>query len=572
MKLHRLEVQRFRGIKTLDWRVDGDCVCLAGPGDSTKSTILDAVELVLSPRWNVAFDDSDFFNADASEPLSISATVGALPEEWKHDDKFGLAVRGWNPEGELHDEPADGDEIVLTIRLLVDASLEPTWTVVNDRVPEGRPISAKDRERLGCTRLGDFFDRHLSWSRGSVLARLTGDVERIGGVLAEAGRAARSALDTEKLPEAIRKVARDANTIGATVGVTPTTAYQAHLDIQAASVGLGGLALHDGDVPVRRAGMGTRRLLTLALQREAAKAGGVVLVDEVEHGLEPHRIRRLLRTLHDGHGGAAKQRGQVLMTTHSPTVLGELQAAELRVVRCDGGSTTATVVPSALQPIVLKAAEAFLARKVIVCEGRTELGLCRGLNEWWSEAGMSFAYHGVALADGEGSSAPRMAVEMARLGYPVLYLGDADQDLVPTTAEMETADVRVLLWDGGVALEQRLALDLPWEGVAEMVAMAMETWGEESVRARVANALCVELAAVVGDPIDWGQLVGGESAVRDAIGLAAKKSERKKKGWFKQVSLAEPLAGIVKKHHDAIQQTDLGTKIAALKAWVEPNG
>ena len=556
----------------LDWVVGGDCVCLVGPGDSRKSTILDAVDLVLSPRWNVTFDDSDFFNADTSAPLSISATVGDLPEEWKSDDKFGLAVRGWSPAGDLHDEPAEGDEIVLTIRLQVDASLEPTWMVVNDRLPDGRPISARERERLGCTRLGDFLDRHLTWSRGSVLARLTGDVEEIGGVLAEAGRAARKAVDIEKLPAAIRKVALDAQTVGAAVGVSPTSSYRPHLDTQAASVGVGGLALHDGEVPVRRAGMGTRRLLTLGLQREAANAGGLVLVDEVEHGLEPHLIRRLLRTLRESHDDVAKRRGQVLMTTHSPTVLAELKAGDLRVVRCEGGATVVTVVPSDLQGIVLKAAEAFLGRRVIVCEGRTELGFCRGLNDWWSLEGMSFGYHGVALADGGGASAAKMAVEMRGLGYPVLYLGDADQEPAPTPAEMQAAGVEVLVWDGGVAFEQRLALDLPWEGVAEMVMLAMDTWGEERVRARVATELKVDIRTVPGDPSDWYILPAGEAAVRAAVGLAAKKSGKGKKGWFKQVDLAEPLAGLVRRHFGTVAGTDLGAKIASLKAWVELNG
>ena len=572
MKLRLLEVKKFRGIKSLDWAIGGDCVCLVGPGDSTKSTILDAVEYVLSPRWNLPFNDSDFYDADLSEPFSICATVGDLPETWRSDEKFGLAVRGWNPKGELHDEPEDGDEVVLTIKLSVDESLEPTWTVINDRLPEGRPISTKDRERLGCTRLGDFFDRHLSWSRGSVLARLTGDVEHIGAVLAEAGRAARRALDTDQLPEKIQEVAKNTTTVGADYGVSPSTKYQALLDIQAASVGIGGLALHDGEVPVRRSGLGTRRLLTLGLQREAAKKGGIVLVDEVEHGLEPHRIRCLIKRLHDDHSGSCKHGGQVLMTTHSQIPLGELKASELRVVRSVKGQTTVTVVPTELQPIAIKASEAFLARKVIVCEGRTELGLCRGLNDWWAEQGKSLAYHGVALADGGGTSAPGMAVALASLGYPVLFLGDSDVDLKPTSNEMEAKGARVLLWDDGLAIEHRLARDLPWEGVAEMVGLAITEKGEESVRARVANILDVKPGVLPEEPNDWNQLECGEATVREAIGSAAKLSDKKRKGWFKMVALAEPLAALLRKYRTEIKETDTGKKVAELRKWVESDG
>ena len=144
MRLRRVEIRRFRGIRGLDWDVSGNFVCLLGPGDSTKTTVLDAIELALSPRWNVSFDDADFYDANTEVPLSITVTVGELPEELKSDKRFGLFTRGWSPAGELHDEPEEGDELVLSIQLLVGGALEPTWAVVNDRVEEGKPIYARD--------------------------------------------------------------------------------------------------------------------------------------------------------------------------------------------------------------------------------------------------------------------------------------------------------------------------------------------------------------------------------------------------------------------------------------------
>ena len=44
MQIRHVHIERFRGIKTLDWRVDGQVICLVGPGDSTKSTILCAID------------------------------------------------------------------------------------------------------------------------------------------------------------------------------------------------------------------------------------------------------------------------------------------------------------------------------------------------------------------------------------------------------------------------------------------------------------------------------------------------------------------------------------------------
>ncbi|MCC7169394.1 MAG: ATP-binding protein, partial [Planctomycetes bacterium] len=372
MGLIRVEIERFRGIKSLDWIVNGKVVCLIGPGDSTKTTILDAIELALSPRWSIPFDDTDFFGADTTLSLSITVTIGDLPAELLSNRKFGHHTRGWLAPESLHDEPQEGDEVVLSIRLSVSSSLEPTWAVVNGRDTEGVRIGAEDREKLGCMRLGEDLDRHFSWARGSVVAQLTGKGTSIAGVLAEAARAARDAVAKNAPPQLkpFNDAAAMAQRLGGSLGVQPRATYQARLDTTGVSLGSSGLSLHEGDIPVRRAGAGTRRLLAVAIQRDLAKTGGLTLIDEVEHGLEPHRLRHLLRELRDGEGG---NKGHVVMTTHAPIALGELDAMELRIVRCVAGVTTVQLVGSLLQPIVRKSAEAFLARKVVVCEGKTEL-------------------------------------------------------------------------------------------------------------------------------------------------------------------------------------------------------
>jgi recombinational DNA repair ATPase RecF len=45
MRLCHLKIERFRGIKSVEWTVREDFLCLIGPGHSTKSTIVDAIEL-----------------------------------------------------------------------------------------------------------------------------------------------------------------------------------------------------------------------------------------------------------------------------------------------------------------------------------------------------------------------------------------------------------------------------------------------------------------------------------------------------------------------------------------------
>ena len=156
-----------------------------------QSTILDAVELALSPRSTLQLSDSDFFQENIKAPISITVTIGQFPEEFLSDAKFGLWLRGWTQEGALKDEPDDGDETVLSIRFQVDESLEPIWVVWTERNQEGKPIYWKDREQLGVVRLGGDTDRHLSWGRGSALSRITEEGTTAASILAEANRKAR---------------------------------------------------------------------------------------------------------------------------------------------------------------------------------------------------------------------------------------------------------------------------------------------------------------------------------------------------------------------------------------------
>ena len=105
---------------------------------------------------------------------------------------------------------------------------------------------------------------------------------------------------------------RQAETAARSLGVNVAAAYKAHLDADAINVRLGGLSLHDGEMPLRQLGSGSKRILTTGLQTQILIAPHVTLFDEVEMGLEPHRIARLIEHL------KADTSGQYFLTTHSP--------------------------------------------------------------------------------------------------------------------------------------------------------------------------------------------------------------------------------------------------------------
>jgi len=568
LQIKHVQINNFRGIKELDWKIENNFVCLVGPGDSTKSTILDAIELALSPRWNIIFNDSDFFGSKTEDPIRILITLVSLPEQLLVDSKFGLHLRGWNLEKGLHDEPGEEDLKALTLQLKIDSSLEPEWTVINSRLQDGIKISTKDREKFGITQLGGFVDRHLTWGKGTVLSRLTEETDTIADMLSSVGRTARDSIQLCKLPK-LSEAAKKVQSLGNKFGVPSKEDYHPHIDIQSLGTTIGHFTLHENNVPLRLSGLGSKRLLAIAMQHDAAsQKGGVTLVDELEHGLEPHRIKKLLYELRSNPGVGSKQKptkttpDQVFLTTHSPIVITELSAQELFVVRVDSGMVSITQVKSELQDIVRKIPEVFLGKHALVCEGKTELGICKTLDTMIHEQmpKETFAYKGIIPLVGGGSECGEIAEKLCELGYNTALFCDSDRDdLNFKVIELKKRGIEVIQWAGSMATEERLAQDLPWESLIKMVNLAIEENGLQSIITHINNELSKETQQ--NNPVEiWIE----SDDLRTAIGLSAKK-----KNWFKRINLGEQLGVIITECLDSIKTKDLGMKLSILQDWAK---
>jgi len=79
-RIRRLEIRNFRSIKILDWAPSAGINCLIGPGDSGKSTILDAIDLCLGARRNVSIADTDFYGLVVTESIVVAVTLGGLSD------------------------------------------------------------------------------------------------------------------------------------------------------------------------------------------------------------------------------------------------------------------------------------------------------------------------------------------------------------------------------------------------------------------------------------------------------------------------------------------------------------
>jgi putative ATP-dependent endonuclease of OLD family len=545
-RVRRLEIRNFRSIQTLDWRPSNGVNCLIGPGDSGKSTILDAIDLCLGARRSAPFGDTDFFGLDVTRNVVIAVTLGALPDALKNIDAYGEFLRGFDlTTGLVEDEPRAGLETVLTLKLEVKADLEPSWTLYSDRAAEQqleRSLAWKDRNLLTPARIGTYANTNLSWARGSVLNRLTEERANLGSELAGAARAARATFGEQagpQLAQTLQVVTQTAMALGVSVGASA----QALLDAHSVSIGDGAIALHsEAGIPLRSLGTGSGRLLVAGLQRAAAAAATVALVDEVEYGLEPHRLMRLLDSL-----GAkdATQPLQVFMTTHSPVALRELAGNQLFVVRQHLGIHTATCAGTddGIQGTLRKAAEAFLSKSVIVCEGASEVGFARGMDQWWVQCGAtSFLANGGSYADAGGGSPDQCftrAEQFLRLGYRVLVFVDADKP-VTTVGLIErflAAGGQFVTWRAGFALEDELFRHLSNDAVHALLIKADEMVGRELMAEHVKSK---SNGQVTLDAIEAERLNGGYTAAsRALLGLAARNN---KNGWFKSVTGFQEIA------------------------------
>ena len=548
-RIRKIEIENFRGIREFSWLPSAGINCLIGSGDSGKSSVLDAIDLCLGARRTVQLMDADFHNLDVTKPIRISLTIGELDDALKTMEGYGMFLRGFHATtGDIEDEPERDAETVLTLTLTVAGDLEPTWTLESERAAAqnlARNLNWTDRARISPTRIGAFGDYNLGWRHGSVLNRLSDERADASAALAMAAREARASFGDQadrQLGETLALVTETAKDLGVPVG----DRVKAMLDAHSVSFSGGTISLHDeAGVPLRNLGLGSARLLIAGLQRKAAEQSPIILVDELEYGLEPHRIIRFLGAL------GAKERQpplQAFITTHSPVALRELSGSQLFVMRQVGIKHEARNIgiEDDIQGTIRAFPDAFLASSVLVCEGASEVGLVRGLDLFRAANGQTpITSLGVALVDCGGGDADRpfrRAEALHALGYRTAVLRDDDKK--PTDAvEMAFKDAggKVITWREGRALEDELFLSLTQGAVAKLIDYAIEENGEDLIgeHIRSASQNTANLKEIQVDAML--DLLSAES--RAILGRAARPRYR---AWFKSVTCMEEVArGIV---------------------------
>lgn len=553
-RVYELKINNFRGIKSFSQKFNKHFNCILGRGDSCKTTILDAISYVLSPSWNPSFYDSDFYNGNPNEPIMIEASLVAAPNELINEDKYGLYIRGLDKDGNIQDEIQEDHENIITVRLDIGKDLEPQWCVISNRQDPMR-MSSGDRAKLNVFMVSDYIDRHFSWSKGnplySILKELPGTDEKKSDVIIEALREAKEKIDQESFSQ-FNNVTDRIKKISSNFGINLSGA-KTTIDFRDVTIKDGRVCLHDGDVPLRLKGKGTKRLISIAIQTILVQHGGIMLIDEVEQGLEPDRVKHLVRSLKKDNPG------QIFITTHSSDAITELEVDDLIIVNNQEGVVTASAPTKDFQNVVRACPEAGFSKKVIVCEGKTEIGICRALDNHRKDSGKEyFSVKDCVYVDGDGSHFTDRALKLKNFGKEVAVFcdSDADGDLKPSKSELTANSIKIFDCDANTSIEEQAFKDLPWDAVKELLLFKEQELSEQSVL----NSVKSNYTNNFSD--NWKDVDAVET--RLAIGKASKEQK-----WFKRIDRGEFLGDVILRNLNHMNNKKIKEQLENISNWID---
>ena len=414
----RLKIERFRGIETLTWLPDAHVNVILGGGDNGKSTILDAIGLLLSPTNSMIISDADYWKRAPEAEFIIEAVLRLPPTTGINEQKKAGWPWEWDGKTPVVPDPDDeaegAEDEVYVVRVRGTADCDLSYEICQ---PNGEydHFSVSVRRKIGLVKLGgdDRNDRDLRLIQGSALDRLLADKSLRAKLAQQLGE--KNVEDEladpskEKLKELETEFGKQALPTGLGLGLVGGQGFSLN-----ALIGLTA-EKHAVRLPLSSWGSGTRRLAALEIAAANQSELPITVVDEVERGLEPYRQRVLLKELM-----AAPT--QSFITTHS---VAAIKAAAQASIWYLSGETKIGKLADATNPQMMKDPEAFLSRIAIVAEGATEVGFV----QWLILRGVTKEplEHGIWVTDGGGNDYTLTLLEsLAKSGLK--FSGFADDE------------------------------------------------------------------------------------------------------------------------------------------------
>ena len=430
MKISRLKIRNFRGIECADLLFP-DHVVLIGDNNAGKSTVLEAIDLVLGPdrlSRRVPIEEHDFYQGrylpdapaegtsgtaasegddDEGEPESegegeppqicVEATITGLSGEQRAH--FKDYIEWWNTAaGEFYTtasvEGVDIDAVVEALRVTFIGEYELEEDDFEGRTYFARsleesgtpqPFSRRDKQYCGFLYLRSLRTgrRALSLEHGSLLDIIL-RLKEIRPQLWETTINGLAEFDVASDPElGISGVLESINTalkkyVPKEWGVQPHLRVSALTRDYLRNVITAFIATGDGNhaAPYYRQGTGTINMLVLAMLSQIAedKQNVIFAMEEPETAIPPYAQKRIMHQLR-------KLSAQSIFTSHSPYVLEEFGLDETVILSRagDGKLVQASIsLPDSVkhkryrQEFRTRFCEGLLSRRLLIVEGATE--------------------------------------------------------------------------------------------------------------------------------------------------------------------------------------------------------
>ncbi len=444
MQITRLSIKHFRGVSSGILTFDTHTV-LIGDNNSGKSTVFEAIDLVLGPdrlARAAPIDEHDFYAgvylSDQNDPVVIEIEVVITNLSSEQVRRFQGNLEYWDTSVKAFVEgppgAIDGNDICAALRVRFRGRYDLEEDDFRGETFFCHPLQEsgqqpvfyqKDKRVCGFLFLRTLRTgaRALSLERGSlldiilrvrelrpkmweeVLAQLrklpVASDERLGvsEILSGVQNAIRSFVPADwasephlRVSDLTREHLRKTLTVFMATGAKVDGAPHA--------------------APFQHQGTGTINMLVLALLSMIAEAKQSVIfaMEEPEIAIPPATQKRIV-------GAVRAKSAQALFTSHSPYVLEEFSPSEIMVLSRDGEGVLSgqpVSFPAHIKPkfysneFRLRFAEALLARRILIVEGETETAAypaaARRLCELEPEKYSSLEALGIAVFNARGDS------------------------------------------------------------------------------------------------------------------------------------------------------------------------
>ncbi len=398
MHVAQVKIENFRGIKNATIAL-GPTALLLGDNNSGKSTVLEAIELALGPDRlyrRPPIDEHDFYAGRyLDDEIAVEVTLAGLSQELQ--SKFRANLEYWDPTGNavLEVVPAGDPEFCIRIsfkgryELEEDDFIGETWFAVplRDGSEPSQRCTSTDKRAFGFLLLRALRTGNIAMSmeRGSlldvVLRAFEVEVQMWEQLLEKLRVIPVAGKENEQfgavltsLDGAMKKIVASEWADAPHLRVSELTREDLRHALRAfMATGAEGYA-----APFNHQGSGTVNSLVIAmlsLIAEKRDKAVIFAMEEPEISLPPTAQKRIVDLIRD-------LAGQSIFTSHSPYVLEEFEPEQIVVISRDhtsGDVTGARVdLPHELKHKVFmqgmrtRFSEALLARRILVCEGRSE--------------------------------------------------------------------------------------------------------------------------------------------------------------------------------------------------------